>query len=77
MEVMTVEDILSAISSLSAADRTRLLSRLGPEICRAAMDDPEAITMMLAECRRVCRDPEGQRRMEFAMDIMRRMKGGT
>jgi uncharacterized protein YjgD (DUF1641 family) len=77
METMTVDQILQAIGNLRSADRVRLVSRMAPTICRAAMEEPEAITMMLAECRRACREPEAQRRMGFAMEIMRRMKGGS
>ncbi len=74
---MTVEEILAAVRSLTTADRVRLVSQLAPEICRAAMDDPQAITMMLAECRHACPESEARRRMGFAMDIMARMKGGA
>lgn len=77
METMSVDRILEAIGSLTAADRARLVSQMAPEICRAATDDPDAMTRMLAECRRACREPEAQRRMEFVMEIMRRMKGGA
>lgn len=77
MEPMTVDQIVDAVRQLRDADRGRLVRQLVPEICRAAMDDPLAITMMLAECRRVCHQPEARRRTEFAMDIMGRMKRGA
>lgn len=76
MEAMSVDHILEAIASLKPADRVRLVSRMAREICRAAMDDPDAMTLMLAECRRACHEPEAQRRMEFVLNIMGRMKGG-
>ena len=48
---MRFEEIKKVVLGLSVEDRLRLMQEVGPEMCKAMMDNPEAMARMMPPCR--------------------------
>lgn len=64
---MDFEAIVNAVRGLSAADRARLMSELGPELCSAVMAHPDSVERMTQRCEAVMKD----RAMQESLPLMR------
>lgn len=53
---MDFEAILRAVRDFSAADRARLMSELGPELCSALMAHPDLAERMMQRCEAMMKD---------------------
>ncbi len=67
---MEFEALRDAIRNLSLADRARLMSEVGPELCSSIMRDPNLMKQMMPRCEEMMKDPQMQQVMRSMMQRM-------
>lgn len=73
----SVEDIREAILALTSQDKARLMVKLGPDLCRAVMQNPESMKQMFPRCEEMMSNPDVQKVMRPMMEQMFRNVMGS
>lgn len=73
-----VEEIRDAILQLTPEQRARLMTEVGPDLCRSVMGAPALMMEMMPRCQEMLRDPEVMKTMRPMMERMMQgmMPGG-
>lgn len=66
----SVEEIRDAILQLTAEQRARLMAEVGPDFCRAVMQNPEIMAQMMPRCEEMMTDPGVRKSMGPMMERM-------
>ena len=74
----SVEEIRDAILQLTSEQRGRLMTEVGPDLCRSVMGNPALMMEMMPRCQEMMKDPEVMKAMRPMMERMMQgmMPGG-
>lgn len=65
-----VEEIRDGILQLTAEQRARLMTEVGPALCQAVMQNPEIMAQMMPRCEEMMTDPDVRKGMGPMMERM-------